>query len=155
MSRFGDWLLLLIAAGALAWLIVRRLDRWLHESPDARLRRLAKDGGVIPDEAVTLLQDNGFEVLTGKHRIPLGVSVDEEPSMSTRLFFDYLVSKDGKYYLVKLERARQPTEWTASGLRERLLVYALLFPGCEGILVADPKDGWVRMVRFHVEDGDE
>jgi hypothetical protein len=155
MSRFGDWLLLLCAAGALVWILVRRLDRWLHEPPDARLRRLAQHGGVVPDDAVALLTQHGYEVLTGKHRIPLGVTVDDDPSMRTRLYFDYLASKDDRFYLVKLERSRQPTEWTASGLRERLLVYALLFPGCEGIVVADPKGGWVRTVRFHVEDGDE
>lgn len=139
----------------MAWWVVRRIDRWLHEPPGARLRRLAQDGGVIPDEAVTLLQESGFEVLTGKHRIPLGVKVDEEPSMTTRLYFDYLVSKEDKYYLVKLERTRQPIEWTASGLRERLLPYALLFPDCEGIIVADPKEKRVRTVRFQVEDGGE
>lgn len=155
MARLGDWLLLLIGAGVMAWWIFRRFDRWLHEPPDARLRRLAQHGGVIPDEATELLEEQGYAVLTGKHRIPLSVAVDEEPAMPTRLYFDYLVSKNDKYYLVKLERARQPTEWTASGLRERYLVYALLFPDCEGILVADPKEKWVRTIRFQVEDGDE
>jgi hypothetical protein len=135
------------------WL-VRRFDRWLHEPPGARLRRLAQNGGVLPDEAVTLLQESGYEVLSGKHRIPLGVAVDDGPVQATRLYFDYLVSKEDKYYLVKLERVRQPMDWTASGLRERLLAYALLFPDCEGIIVADPKDKLIRTVRFQVEDGE-
>jgi hypothetical protein len=45
-------------------------------------------------------------------------------------------------------------EWTASGLRERLLVYALLFPDCEGIIVANLQDKLLRTVRFQLEDGD-
>ncbi|MBW5446764.1 hypothetical protein GE107_11895 [Cohnella sp. CFH 77786] len=155
MGRFGDWLLLLLAAGFSVWWLLRRFDRWLHEPPGKRLRRLAQHGGVVPDEAVALLQENGFEVLSGKHRIPLGVAVDDGPVQTTRLYFDYLVCKEDKYYLVKLERARQPMDWTASGLRERLLAYALLFPDCEGIIVADPKDKLVRTVRFQVEDDEE
>lgn len=137
------------------WWVLRRFDRWLHEPPGYRLRRLAQKSGAPDDEASALLRENGFEVLAGKHRISLAVAVDDEPTQSTRLFFDYLAAKDDKYYLVKLERARQPLDWTASGLRERLLVYTLLFPDCEGIIVADLKDKRVRMVRFQVEDEDE
>ncbi|TJY44439.1 hypothetical protein E5161_03410 [Cohnella pontilimi] len=155
MSRFGDWLLMLTAAGVMVWWLIRWFDRWLHEPPGAKLRRLAQAGGVEPDEAVSLLQEHGYEVLSGKHRVPLGVVVDEGPVQPTRLYFDYLASKDDKYYLVKLERARQPMDWTASGLRERLLVYALLFPDCEGLIVANPKDKLLRTVRFQLEDGDE
>lgn len=155
MSRFGDWLLLLAGAAVALWWVVRRFDRWLHEPPGVRLRRLAQKGGVAEDDTVALLRESGFEVLSGKHRIPLGVSVDDGPAQPTRLFFDYLASKEDKYYLVKLERARQPLDWTASGLRERLLVYALLFPDCAGIIVADPKDKLVRTVRFQVEDDEE
>lgn len=156
MGRFGDWLLLLAGAAIALWWLARRFDHWLHEPPGVRLRRIAqKGGGVVEDETVLLLQDNGFDVLSGKHKIPLGVAVDGAPAQQTRLFFDYLATKDDKYYLVKLERARQPIDWTPSGLRERLLVYALLFPDCEGIIVADPKDKLLRTVRFQVGDDDE
>jgi hypothetical protein len=154
VSRMGDWLLLLAGAAAIVWWLVRRFDRWLHEPPGVRLRRLAQAGRVEPDDTVLLLQEAGYEVLSGKHRVPLGVVVDDGPVQATRLYFDYLACKEDKYYLVKLERARQPLDWTASGLRERLLVYALLFPECEGIIVADPKDKLLRTVRFQVEDGD-
>ena len=154
MAQLGDWLLLLIGAGLMIWWVVRRFDRWLHEPASARLRRMAYRGNFVQDETTDMLEAAGFKVLAGKHRIPLGVQVDDEPVMSSRLFFDYLVSKDDKYYLVKLERPRQPTEWTASGLREKYLVYALLFPECEGIVVADPQQNRVRTVRFRVEDDD-
>lgn len=154
MARLGDWLLLMIGAGIMVWWVLWRLHRWLHEPSSARLRKLAYRGNVLPDETTAMLEEAGFRVLAGKHRIPLGVQVDDEPVMPTRLFFDYLVSKDDKYFLVKLERPRQPTEWTASGLRERYLVYSLLFPDCEGIVVADPREMRIRTVRFRVEDDD-
>lgn len=156
MERFGDWLLMLIAAGFMIGWVLWRLRRWLHDPPGARLRKLARAGGIDVDDndAVSLLEEHGYEVLSGKHRIPLGVVLDDGPPQPTRLYFDYLASMEDKYYLVKLERARQPTDWTASGLRERLLVYQLLFPDCDGIVVADPNERQVRKVRFQVEDGE-
>lgn len=155
MDKFGDALIMLAAVCMMLWWAWRRFDRWLHEPPGSRLRKLATAGGVEQDATVELLRQHGYDVLSGKHRVPLGVKVDDGPVQPTRLYFDYLAEKEHKYYLVKLERVRQPTEWTASGLRERLLVYALLFPDCEGILVADPGDQQVKLVRFKVEDGDE
>ncbi|XID94159.1 hypothetical protein ACF3MZ_06445 [Paenibacillaceae bacterium WGS1546] len=155
MDRAGDWIIMLIAAGIMGWWAIRRFDRWLHEPPGSRLRKLALAGGVEEDDTVQLLREHGYEALSGKHRVPLGVAVDDGPVMPTRLYFDYLAVKDNKYYLVKLERSRQPIEWTASGLRERLLVYALLFPDCEGIVVAIPQERQIKTVRFKVEAGEE
>ncbi len=154
LDRLGDWVIMLVAAGIMVWWVLRRFDRWLHEPPGSRLRKLASAGGVEHDDIVQLLLDGGYEVLSGKHRIPLGVSLDDGPVMPTRLYFDYLAFKDDKYYLVKLERARQPMEWTASGLRERLLVYALLFPDCEGIIIVLAHERQLKIVRFKVEAGE-
>jgi hypothetical protein len=145
---------MLAAAGIMVWWAFRRFDRWLHEPPGSRLRRLAQAGGVEVDETVLLLREHEYEVLSGKHRIPLGVVLNDGPTMPTRLYFDYLAFKDHKYYLVKMERARQPMDWTASGLRERLLVYALLFPDCEGIVIV-AHDKQLKTVRFKVEAGEE
>lgn len=154
MERFGDWIIMLAAAGVMIWWVFRRFDRWLHEPPGSKLRKLALAGSVEPDDTVALLQKHDYEVLSGKHRITLGVLLDDGPVMPTRLYFDYLAFKEDKYYLVKLERTRQPMDWTASGLRERLLVYALLFPDCEGIIIVILKDQQLKIVRFKVEDGE-
>ncbi|MBB6675226.1 hypothetical protein [Cohnella nanjingensis] len=152
MDRFGDGLVFVVALVLIGWWIWRRFDNWLHEPPSSRLRKLAQAGEVEPDEAVDFLQEHGYSVLSGKHRVPLGVIVDDGPVQTTRLYFDYFAAKEDRYYLVRLERSRQPIDWTASGLRERLLPYALLFPECDGIIVADPKDRLLRTVRFRVED---
>jgi hypothetical protein len=154
MERFGDWIIMIAAAGVMIWWVLRRFDRWLHEPPGSKLRKLAIAGGVEPDDTVELLQKHDYEVLSGKHRIPLGVVLDDGPVMPTRLYFDYLAVKEDKYYLVKLERTRQPMDWTASGLREQLLVYTLLFPDCEGIIIVNLKDQLLKIVRFKVEDGE-
>lgn len=153
MAKLGDWLVFLTAVFLALWWIWRRFHNWLHEPPGYQLRKLAKSGGPVePDETVELLAQQGYEVVSGKHRIPLGVSVDDGSMQASRLYFDYIAVKEDRYYLVKAEKPRMPTEWTASGLRDRLLVYALLFPECEGILIADPREQWVRTVRFKVED---
>ncbi|RUS48076.1 hypothetical protein [Cohnella sp. AR92] len=152
MSRIGDWFIFLVVVALLLWWAAHRFNRWLHEPPSLRLRRLMREGPVEPDDSVALLESNGYEVLSGKHRIPLAVSIDGGPMQATRLYFDYLVQKDELYYLVKLDRARKPIEWTAAGLRERLLAYTLLFPECEGVIIADPKGQALHTVRFKVED---
>lgn len=150
----GDWVIMIAAAGLMGWWVLRRFGRWLREPPDKRLRKLAIAGGVEPDDTVDLLKEHGFQVLSGKHRITLGVTVDDSAVMPTRLYFDYLASRNDKFYLVKAERARQPTDWTASGLREKLLVYALLYPDCEGVVITDLQLRQVRTVRFKVGDGE-
>jgi len=155
MGNAGDWIVMLAAAGVMGWWIVRRFDRWLHEPPGTRLRKLALAGGVEEDEFVLLLREHEFEVLSGKHRVPLGVSVDGGPTKPTRLYFDYLAKKEGKYFLVKIDKPRQPIEWTASGLRERLLPYALLFPDCEGLAIVLPQERQIKTVRFKVEAGEQ
>ncbi|SFB19998.1 hypothetical protein SAMN05216312_104392 [Cohnella sp. OV330] len=156
MARFGDGLIFAAAVAAIIWWVWRRFRHWLHEPPSSRLRRLARDGAPDEDdEAAALLREHGYEALSGKHRIPLGVSVDDGPYEATRLYFDYIASKEERYYLVKLERPRQPMDWTASGIRERLLVYALLFPECEGVIVADMRDRSLKTVKFKIEEGKE
>lgn len=156
MERFGDGLIFAVAVAAIMWWLWRRFRHWLHEPPSARLRKLARDNAPeADDEAAALLREHGFEVLSGKHRIPLGVAVDDGGFEATRLYFDYVAAMDERYYLVKLARPRQPLDWTASGLRERLLVYALLFPECEGVIVADMRDRTLRTVRFRIGEGEE
>lgn|GEM_PF-160136 len=152
VEKFGDWLVFLVAIGLLLLWAWRRFYRWLHEPPGYRIRKLAESAEVPRDEAVELLESHGYAVLSGKHRVPLGVQVDDGPMQPTRLYFDYLAVKDNSYFLVKLEKSRMPFEWTASGLRDRLMIYTLLFPDCEGIVVADPVQRRVRTVRFMVED---
>jgi hypothetical protein len=155
MDRFGDGVIILAASAIMIWWVIRRLDRWLHEPPGSRLRKLAQIGGSVEeDDTVLLLQEHGYEVLSGKHRIPLGVILDDGPVKHTHPYFDFLVSKEDKYYLVKAERAGQPVDWTANGLRDKYLLFVLLFPDCEGIVIVESEGQQLRTVRFKVGDGE-
>jgi hypothetical protein len=157
VERIGDWILIFLAVLFFAWLALRRFRNWLREPPGIRLRRLARRKSYVDEdeEPVRQLREAGYNVLGGKHRIPFGVSVDGAPAQPTRLYFDYLAEKDDKFYIVKLERPKNPLDWTPSGLRERLLPYALLFPDCEAILVVDPIGRRIRTVRFTAREEEE
>ncbi len=50
-------------------------------------------------------------------------------ALQSRLFIDLIAEKDGKHYIVKTARDRMPIDWTGSGVRDRLLVYALAYAG--------------------------
>jgi hypothetical protein len=155
MEKIGDGIIILAAAAIMIWWVLRRFDRWLHEPPGSRLRKLAQTGGVVEqDDTVLLLQEHGYEVLSGKHRIPLGVILDEGPVKHTHPYFDYLVSKEDKYYLVKAERAGQPMDLTTNGLRDKFLLFVLLFPDCDGIVIVQSEGKLLRTVRFKVGDGE-
>ena len=133
MGHAADWFVM-IAAGAMigVWLF-RRLYAWLHQPPASRVYALGD--GVEPDEddeTVKFLTDCGYEVVSGKHRIPIAIELDGQP-LASRLFIDYVAVRDGKTWIVKTARDRMPVDWTGSGVRDRLLVYALLVPTAAGI----------------------
>ncbi|MGG4033653.1 hypothetical protein ABEV74_08085 [Paenibacillus cisolokensis] len=148
MGVYGDWIVMVLAGGLIAIWIYRGLYRWLHSPPAARRLVLGEGAEILADdENVQLLERHGYQVISGKHRVPLHIEVDGAP-MESRLYIDYIAEQDGKTYIVKTARDRMPIDWTGSGLRDRLLVYALLLPECEGVLYTDAKEGTVRVVTF-------
>jgi len=141
----------MIVAGALIviWMI-RRFYHWLHEPPASRVFLLGPGGELAEhDENVRYLEQAGYEVISGKHRVPISIGLDGE-ALSTRLFIDYVAVKSGKTYIVKAARERMPLDWTGSGVRDRLLVYALLVPGATGILYMDAREKWIRTITFAI-----
>ena len=103
------------------------------------------------DDNVLFLESEGYTVSSGKHRIPIELELDGAP-MKSRLYVDYMAEKDGLHYAVKVQRERLQMDWTGSGLREKLLVYALLLPQLEGILVLDLQERKIRKVIFHLKN---
>ena len=51
-------------------------------------------------------------------------------------------------------RAGQPVDWTTNGLRDKYLLFVLLFPDCEGIVIVQSEGQQVTTVRFKVGDGE-
>ena len=101
------------------------------------------------DVNVQFLEKAGYEVTHGKYRVPLMIDLDGT-TLQSRLFIDLIAEKDGKHYIVKTARERMPIDWTGSGVRDRLLVYALLMPNCEGVLFVDHKESIIRTITFRI-----
>jgi hypothetical protein len=150
LNQVADWLIMIIAGALIAVWLLRRFYHWLHEPPASRMFLLGPGGELADDdENIRYLEQSGYEVISGKHRVPISIGLDGEP-LSTRLFIDYVAMKDGKTYMVKTARDRMPLDWTGSGVRDRLLVYALLVPGAAGILYMDAKERWIRTITFAI-----
>ncbi|HUC90844.1 MAG TPA: hypothetical protein VMS09_02320 [Paenibacillus sp.] len=143
-----DWLIMLVAGALLAAWLFRRFYVWLHQPPASRIYLLGKGGVLEPDdEQIRFLEDNGYDVVSGKHRVPITIGLDGQP-LRSRLFIDYVAEKDGKTYLVKTARDRMPMDWTGSGVRDRLFMYALLVPSASGILFIDSREKSIRTITF-------
>lgn len=152
MERYGDWFIMLLAGVLLAVWLYRAFYRWLHEPVNMNRVKLGKGGQIADnDENKALLERAGYEVVSGKHVIPIPTELDDQPlGNGSRIYIDYIAEKDDSTYIVKTARDRMPMDWTASGIRDRLLVYSLLLPDCEGILFVDAKEGNIRKVKFHI-----
>lgn len=152
MDNYVDWALMAVAGGLIAIWVYRAFYRWLHTPTGSTVVLLGEATAVdAGDEHVALMEDAGYDVISGKQRIPLSIQADGQ-AMASRLFIDYVAERKGKTYLVKVARERKPLEWTGSALRDRLFVYQLLVPQCHGILYIDLKDRSIRQVVFTVEE---
>lgn len=152
MGMYGDWFIMLVAGAFLLFWAYRGVYRWLHQPVSVNRLTLGKGGKLEEDdENILLLEKAGYEVLSGKHRVPIGIELDGQ-SLNSRLYIDYIAEQDGKMYIVKTARERMPMDWTGSGVRDRLLVYSLLLPECTGVLFVDVKDQIIRQITFHISD---
>jgi hypothetical protein len=154
LDKYGDWFVMGLAGLLLAIWLYRAFYRWLHEPVNLNRVKLGKGGSINDqDENVQLLEKKGYTVTSGKHVIPIPIELDDAPlGNGSRLYIDYMAEKKGFTYVVKAARERKPMEWTASGVRDRLLVYALLLPHCNGVLYVDAKEGIVKKIEFHLSD---
>ncbi|CAM3964798.1 hypothetical protein L1N85_03630 [Paenibacillus alkaliterrae] len=154
MDTYGDWLIMLLAGIVLAIWMLRAFYRWLHEPASVNRLKLGKGGELKPDdENILLLERAGYEVSSGKHLVPIPILLDDVPlGKGSRLYIDYIAEKDKSMYIVKTARDRMPMDWSASGVRDRLLVYSLLLPECAGVLFVDAKDKVIRKITFHIAD---
>lgn len=139
-------LILIIFAGYLFW----RFNRWLKGSTSKRMR-IPSNADVPQDDVVELLEGAGFDVLAGKTKIPIAMTINDRDVLESRLFVDYFAEKEGQLLLVKVARERKPLEMTGSGVRDMLLPYSLLYPEAEGILYVDMAVQKIKKITFHIE----
>ena len=153
-ERLDGLLMIVIAAAAAVWLIWL-LNRWMTSGGASG----QLPGGVPINEhiphhpALELLEQEGFDVIGGKVKINLAFQTDNNNSLYSRLFIDYVASDQrGSLYLVKLSRDRLPLPWTGAGLRDRLLPLLMMYPECEGLLYVDLDEHAVRRVTMEWSD---
>lgn len=152
MGKYGDWFFMLVAGGLLLLWLYRSFYRWLHTPISVNRLKLGNGGELAAnDENIVYLEQAGYEVISGKHRIPVAIDLDGEP-LTSRLYIDYIAEYDDKMYIVKTARDRMPIDWTGSGVRDRLLIYSLLLPECSGILFVDVKEQVIRKIMFQIGD---
>lgn len=154
MNRYGDWVIMMIAGLLLISWCYRVVYKWLHTPVNINRVKLGNGGAIADDDKnVSLLESNGYSVLSGKHVIPIPIELDDTPlGKGARMYIDYIAEKDELTYIVKTARDRMPMDWTASGVRDRLLVYALLLPDCAGVLFIDAPNKLIRKITFHIAE---
>lgn len=154
MGTYGDWIIMFIAGGALVIWLFRAFYRWLHEPSSVNRLKLGKGAELLPDdENIILLERAGYEVKSSKHLVPIYIELDGMPlGKGSRLYIDYIAEKNNNIYIVKTARDRMPMDWTASGVRDRLLVYSLLLPQCRGVLFVDAKEKVIRKITFDIAE---
>ncbi len=111
--------------------IVHRFRRWMDEPLKQKLPFEIENTSTPTGEAVDILEAAGYEVISGKQKISMKMNVQEAMEKSTlysRVFIDYFArDEDGLLYVVKVEKHRYPMEWTGSAVRDRLLLYWMLY----------------------------
>lgn len=154
MGAYGDWLIMFLAGSVLVIWLFRGFYRWLHEPASVNRLKLGKGAELMAnDENIIILEQAGYEVKSSKHLVPIYIELDGVPlGKGSRLYIDYIAEMDNSMYIVKTARDRMPMDWTASGVRDRLLVYALLLPECAGILFVDAKDKVIRKITFDIAE---
>lgn len=146
----GDVRVILLILIVVVCFIFWRFQKWSTGS-SRRRGRIPRHANIPEDDVVELLEGAGFEVLAGKSKIPITMTISERDHLESRLFIDYFVQKEDDVYLVKVARDRKPLEMTGSAVRDMLLPYTLIYPEAQGILYVDMAVSKIKKITFHIE----
>ncbi|WP_028548769.1 hypothetical protein [Paenibacillus sp. UNC451MF] len=149
---FVIFLILLVLGTWLFWYVRVRMK----ETVEQELYPVPETQEVPEDEATLLLKSTGYTVVSGKQRIPMQITINDDEQLQSRLFIDYFAERDGHYYAVKIAKDRKHMEWTGSSVRDHLLVYQLLYPQTSGVLYLELQQSKVKLIVFNMNiDSDE
>jgi hypothetical protein len=146
----GDIMVILMILIVFMGFITLRFRHWLVNPPKKRFR-IPRDEAVVFNDTVELLEGAGFDVLAGKTKIPITMTLNDAEDFQSRLYIDYFAQKNDQLFLVKVARARKPMEDTGSSIRDMLLTYSLLFPEASGVLYLDMDQQKIKKITFHIE----
>jgi hypothetical protein len=144
MLENGDLFLLILLAGALFIWIFRGFWSWFSR-PSYR-----SSASPVPTkgDAFKLLEDEGFEWIYGKQKIPIRVFADDRV-FESRLFIDGLVQRQGKRYVVKISRDQKPMRLAGAAIRDALLSFQLIY-NADGIAYVDLQKQSVKVISFEI-----
>lgn len=147
----GDVSVILLILIIFTVYVAVRFRRWLSTPMKKRFRIPVSAEIPEDDDTARLLEGAGFDVLAGKAKIPITMTVNDRDQLESRYFIDYFVEKDEELYLVKLAKERKPLEMTGSAVRDMLLPYQLIYPEASGILYVDEELQKIKKFTFHIE----
>lgn len=126
-------------------LIVFLMVLWLWR-PWKRKSSTTKD---VPSSGkmVNLLKDEGYEIVSGKVKMPLTLQIGERETDSV-ISADFLVKQHGRTYAVKIEREEGET-LSAKRIREHYLSVCLAFQ-TDGVVIINTAKTRVKHVDISV-----
>jgi hypothetical protein len=146
----GDNVVLLIIIVIIGLAVFIALRRRLG-MPARMGTKFIPDDEIPVTEAVALLENAGYQVMTMKRRIPIKMIINEEEELQSRFFVDHFVQCEQEWFVVKVARSRKPLEMSGSSIRDQLLPYQLLYPAAAGVLYVDVDLQKIVKVQFEVE----
>lgn len=146
----GDVKVILLILIGIVSIVIWQFQKWSAGSSRTR-GRIPRHANIPEDDVVDLLEAAGFDVLAGKTKIPISMTIGDREHLESRLFVDYFVQKEDDVYLVKVARERKPLEMTGSAVRDMLLPYTLIYPEAQGILYVDMTVNKIKKITFHIE----
>lgn len=154
MPNDDKFVLILAVVMIVAW-IAFVFFRWVYRPRSGKLSFLATGAPLeLSGLAVQLLQQHGYKVLHGKHKIPLKIIVnnDEEELLSSHIYIDYFAQKDDRTFAVRLAKSRLPIRWSGSEIRDHFLLYYLIYDDIDGVLYVDIDRSLVREISFVIDE---
>jgi hypothetical protein len=146
----GDITVILMILIVFVGFISLRFRHWLI-TPKVKRFRIPRGADIVEDDTVELLEGAGFDVLAGKTKIPITMTLNDAEDFQSRLYIDYIAQKNDELYLVKVARERKPLELKGSSIRDMLLPYCLLYPEAAGVLYVDMNQLKIKKITFHIE----
>ncbi|MDP4096730.1 hypothetical protein OIN60_08090 [Paenibacillus sp. P96] len=143
-SRYDTFLVAAIGAVLAIWALYA-FRSWLREPEHPRLYAIPLNEEIEEGPASAILEENGYEVIGGRLRVPLAFDVNGE-TIQSRLYIDYIAEQDRGIYIVKTSRRRKPMEWSGSEIRDKFLPLLLLYPEVVGVLYVDTEERTVRRI---------
>jgi hypothetical protein len=150
MPKQSDGIVLIFLVILLCVWLYYRFKRWLYAPFRIKLP-FPEPSPVMRNEAVLLLEESGYQVISGRKKVPIHVELDDvQLDPHTRLFIDYFARKDNELYVVKLSKKRLVMEWSASRIREQFMNYHGLFQEAHGVLYVDLEEHRIYKVKFEI-----